>query len=57
MKPKIKLSKVKQDRLMVWTETAWKNGWVNKKHWFGAEEIYASIYSYLTHKLGTVHKK
>ena len=55
--PKIKLSKRKQDRLKIWTEIAWKNGWVNKKHWFSAEEIYASIYSYLTHKLGTVHKK
>ena len=51
------LSKEKNNRLRIWTKMAWKRRWVNKKFWFDEEELYASIYSYLTHNLGMAHKK
>jgi len=45
------LSKKRKDRLKIWTQMAWKKGWVNKKFWFDEEELYASICSYLTHDI------
>ena len=43
--------KENQDNIMFqvrrWAEEAWRNGWINKKHWEDDQELYASIRSFI----------